>query len=234
MWLEFIRALAVSLAWAGIVPQAAPPRVAPADARKHVGDQITICGRVVSYGCWQNERLTVLDLDDPYWEGAAGLGILSTDRAAFGQYFEDVYLWAPVCATGRVERVKDRFAVMVDRPDAIVAQGSQSGKPRPYPADAVQSCTPDLKTPTLTRHVKPKYTPEAMRQKLQGRVLLDALVRPDGRVGDIRVIRSLDRAAGLDQEAILAITQWRFRPATRNGQPVGAIVQVEMSFTLGK
>jgi protein TonB len=86
--------------------------------------------------------------------------------------------------------------------------------------------------PRILREVKPQYTADAMRAKVQGVVELEAVVLPDGSVGDVRVVRSLDPVFGLDQEAIRAVRQWRFVPGTRLGQPVAVLVGVELTFTL--
>ena len=69
--------------------------------------------------------------------------------------------------------------------------------------------------PQLVREVKPAYTADAMRAKVQGTVWLECVVMPDGTVGRVEVVRSLDSTFGLDQEAIKAAKQWRFRPGTR-------------------
>jgi protein TonB len=87
-------------------------------------------------------------------------------------------------------------------------------------------------TPELLREVKPNYTGDAMRAKLQGVVEMEAVVMPDGSVGRVKITRSLDRAFGLDEEAIKAVKQWRFRPGMLRGQPVAVIVNVELTFTL--
>jgi TonB family protein len=87
-------------------------------------------------------------------------------------------------------------------------------------------------TPELLQEVKPAYTAEAMRAKVQGSVYLECVVRQDGSTGDCRVVRSLDPTFGLDQEAIRAARQWRFRPGTRFGQPVPVLVTIELMFTL--
>ena len=57
-------------------------------------------------------------------------------------------------------------------------------------------------------------------------------MRPDGSVGDVQVVRSLDPTFGLDQEAIKAARQWRFAPGTRLGEPVPVLVTIELTFTL--
>lgn len=89
-----------------------------------------------------------------------------------------------------------------------------------------------VETPRLLREVTPRYTAEAMRAKVQGVVLVEAVVLPDGSVGDVTVVRSLDRVFGLDEEAMRAARQWRFLPGTRFGEPVAVLVTIELSFTL--
>jgi len=89
-------------------------------------------------------------------------------------------------------------------------------------------------TPQLIVDVKPQYTVDAMRAKLQGVVELEAVVLPDGSVDPrrIRITRSLDRALGLDDQAIVAVRQWRFRPGMLRGRPVPVRVIIELTFTL--
>jgi protein TonB len=89
-----------------------------------------------------------------------------------------------------------------------------------------------VENPRLIREVKPQYTADAMRAKIQGAVWLECVVMPDGTVGDVRVVRSLDPTFGLDQEAIRAAKQWRFEPGTRFGEPVPVLVTIELTFTL--
>ena len=89
-----------------------------------------------------------------------------------------------------------------------------------------------VETPRLLREIKPQYTAQAMRAKIQGEVLLECVVGTDGSVGNIRVVRSLDSTFGLDQEAIKAARQWRFAPGTRQGQPVPVLVTIAIAFTL--
>jgi periplasmic protein TonB len=86
--------------------------------------------------------------------------------------------------------------------------------------------------PQPLKEVKPNYTADAMRAKVQGTVLLECVVLPDGSVGSVEVVRSLDSAFGLDQEAIRAAKLWRFKPGTRFGEPVAVLVTIELTFTL--
>jgi periplasmic protein TonB len=86
--------------------------------------------------------------------------------------------------------------------------------------------------PQVVREVKPQYTAEAMRAKVQGTVWLQCVVLPDGSVGNVQVTKSLDSTFGLDQEAIKAAKQWRFRPGMRQGEPVPVLITIELTFTL--
>ena len=83
--------------------------------------------------------------------------------------------------------------------------------------------------PTVLLEVRPSYSPEAMRLKIQGFVQLEAVVQRDGTPRDIRVIRSLD-PGGLDRQAILAVEQWRFKPGLHDGQPVDVLVTIVLDF----
>jgi periplasmic protein TonB len=87
-------------------------------------------------------------------------------------------------------------------------------------------------TPRLLKEVKPQYTADAMRAKVQGTVVVACVVRPDGSVGDVRVLRSLDPNFGLDQQAVVAAKQWKFAPGTRMGTPVAVQITIELTFTL--
>jgi len=88
-----------------------------------------------------------------------------------------------------------------------------------------------IKPPVLSYEVKPKYTKDAMDRKVQGTVGLKAIVQADGTVADqVEVTKSLD--PDLDEAAITAAKQWRFRPGTKDGTAVNVQVNLEMTFTL--
>jgi TonB family protein len=87
-----------------------------------------------------------------------------------------------------------------------------------------------ISAPQLLHEVKPDYTEEARRRSLSGDVVLEIIVRSDGRVGSVRVIQGL--GAGLDQRAVDAVRQWRFSPARRLGTPVDVVVEVAVEFRL--
>jgi periplasmic protein TonB len=87
-----------------------------------------------------------------------------------------------------------------------------------------------IAAPEIIHEVKPDYTEEARRRNLAGDVVLEIVVRSDGRVGSVRVVQGL--GAGLDQRAVDAVRQWRFSPARRLGTPVDVVVEVAVEFRL--
>jgi protein TonB len=85
--------------------------------------------------------------------------------------------------------------------------------------------------PRVIRQVKPKYTTEAMLHKVEGTIVLEFVVKSDGRPADIHVVRSLD-PGGLDEQAILAASEWRFEPGRLGGLPVDVLVRLLLDFSL--
>jgi len=86
--------------------------------------------------------------------------------------------------------------------------------------------------PTVLKEVKPAYTAEAIRNRIQGTVLMAVVVLSDGTVGEVTVLRSLDTTFGLDAQAVLAAKQWLFNPGMKDGLAVAVRVTIEMTFTL--
>jgi protein TonB len=84
--------------------------------------------------------------------------------------------------------------------------------------------------PKLLHAEEPEYTDEARRARYQGSVLLAIDVDVNGRVTNVRVIRSL--GLGLDEKAVAAVQKWKFRPAMAGGRPVTAPAQVQVTFHL--
>ena len=89
-----------------------------------------------------------------------------------------------------------------------------------------------VESPRLLQKKDPQYTPDAMRAKVQGMVEIECIVETNGSCTHIEVVHSLDRAFGLDEEAIKAVRQWRFVPGKRQGEEVPVIVTIELTFTL--
>lgn len=86
--------------------------------------------------------------------------------------------------------------------------------------------------PSILLQPGPRYTNDAMGAKIQGDVWVEAIVRKDGTVGDMHIVRSLDAVFGLDQEALRTAKTWTFRAATCRGQAVDMIVTLVLEFRL--
>jgi TonB family protein len=100
-----------------------------------------------------------------------------------------------------------------------------SGPPGIYPAGKM-----GVTVPQVIFSPEPSFSDEARKAKVQGAVVLLLVVGKDGHTYDIRVAQSL--GMGLDEKAIEAVNRWRFKPATRNGQPVATQIAVEVDFRL--
>jgi TonB family protein len=75
-----------------------------------------------------------------------------------------------------------------------------------------------LSGPDLLQKVDPKYPPELIKEHVQGEVILYAIIRKDGSVDSIQLVRGLDPQ--LDRNAMEALAHWKFRPGTREGTPI--------------
>jgi TonB family protein len=100
-----------------------------------------------------------------------------------------------------------------------------SGPPGIYPAGKM-----GVTVPQAIYSPEPAFSDEARKMKQQGIVQLLLVVGKDGHAYDIRVRQSL--GMGLDEKAMEAVSHWRFRPATLNGQPVATQIAVEVDFHL--
>jgi TonB family protein len=84
--------------------------------------------------------------------------------------------------------------------------------------------------PVLSYDIQPEYTKQAFKKHIQGEVKLSLTATKDGLSTDIKVVQFLDR--GLEESAIAAVKQWRWRPATLDGQPVDFPAHITTSFKI--
>lgn len=115
------------------------------------------------------------------------------------------------------------------KPLAYVATpltGTQTEQPRA----SVLRVGGGVSAPVFLYKVDPEYSQEARDLRLSGAVVLQFVVDATGRARDIHLLRSL--AFGLDEKAIEAVNQWKFRPGYRNGQTVAVLATVEVNFRL--
>ena len=101
----------------------------------------------------------------------------------------------------------------------------RSGSPG-YSAEQIRRMTP----PRLLYRVEPEFSEEARKAKHQGVVVLYIDIDTNGRARNIRVAHQL--GLGLDEKAVEAVSEWRFRPAYLDGKPVVASAVVEVNFHL--
>jgi TonB family protein len=87
----------------------------------------------------------------------------------------------------------------------------------------------DVPPPKKIKDVRPAYPPAAQSARVQGVVIIEAIIGPDGHVQDARVLRSIPL---LDASALEAVRQWEFTPSTLNGVPVPVIMTVTVNYTL--
>lgn len=87
----------------------------------------------------------------------------------------------------------------------------------------------DIKEPKKVRDVKPVYPELAQTSRVQGIVIIEAIIDQQGNVRDAKILRSV---ALLDQAAIDAVRQWQFTPTLVNYVPVEVVMTVTVNFTL--
>jgi len=87
-----------------------------------------------------------------------------------------------------------------------------------------------VSAPILLFKKEPEYSEEARKAKYQGTVVLSIEVDPSGRAVNPRVLRSL--GLGLDEKAVEAVRQWKFKPGYKDGKPVTVAATIEVNFRL--
>ena len=176
--------------------------------------------------------------------GAQALSPLGADAASFDQLLENAYLRRDVAFVEAAVIDDVTFAADPDpnakawtKRELVNAVRFFDGIARNVDAvhvPGVLRSADGASLPQLLREVKPRYTGEAMRAQIEGTVLLEVVVNTDGTVGDVFVVGSLDRAHGLDEQAVEAARRWQFRPGLRNGEPVPVLITMSVTFTLRK
>lgn len=129
----------------------------------------------------------------------------------------------PPAATGDGRKSGYRFAVRVSVDSGTSCEAGRSGEP----------ATLGGVNPASRRMNPPRYPPVAVRQGLEGQVVVRIRVSPEGRADATLVIKSSGHPM-LDDAALEAVDRWQFDPAlTSTGEPVPLVLQVPIDFTLG-
>ncbi len=136
--------------------------------------------------------------------------------------------------TIRKHCTKEQWTKLLPRIEKVLPPGSlPSGKVKPSDSLPGLLHTDQVKPPKAIYQPLPPYTPEARANKIEGKVVLIAIIHKDGTVAVSKVAKGL--GYGLDESAIHTVeTQWRFEPGTRNGKPVDVYANIEVGFFLPK
>jgi len=110
----------------------------------------------------------------------------------------------------------------------------QEGRPSSIPdrLDGVYTAKSgsEASPPRLTHSPEPEYSEAARQTRAEGIVLLNLIVEADGSARDIQIVTPL--GLGLDEEAVVAVSKWKFAPAQKESVPVPVSVNVEVNFHL--
>ena len=110
-----------------------------------------------------------------------------------------------------------------------IVGGLPTAPPPPPPPPEPVRVGGNIAPPTKVRDVPPTYPPVAQAARVQGVVILEAIIGPNGSVTEVKVLRSVPL---LDDAAIAAVQQWQYTPTMLNGTPVPIIMTVTVNFTL--
>jgi protein TonB len=101
--------------------------------------------------------------------------------------------------------------------------------PPPPPPPAPVRVGGQIKQPTQLKRVNPEYPAIAQSARVQGVVIIEAIIGPNGKVQEAKVLRSIPL---LDAAALDAVKQWEYTPTMLNNMPVPVIMTVTVNFTL--
>jgi TonB family protein len=117
----------------------------------------------------------------------------------------------------------------IDVPDSDLLVGIPEGPP-PVESDAPLPVGGDVIEPLKLYAPPPLYTEPARKARIEGYVIVQAIIDKAGAVTNVRVVKGLPM--GLDESAVEAVKRWRFEPATRNGKPVAVYYNLTINFRL--
>ena len=123
------------------------------------------------------------------------------------------------------------YKMRIDMPNLNSATGSwilSFSELGSYSATGRTASNNEINGPEPLRKVDPKYPPTLIDEHVEGEVVLYAVIRKDGSVDSIQLVHGID--AQLDANAMHALSQWKFRPATKQGEPVDLEAIVHIPF----
>jgi TonB family protein len=126
-------------------------------------------------------------------------------------------------------RTPDEIQSEIDLPETDIIFDIPEGPPPSEPEGPIH-VGGDVKAPVKISAPQPQYTEIARKARIQGVVIVQAIINKQGVVTDVKVLKGLPM--GLDQAAVEAIGKWRFEAATLNGKPVDVYYNLTVNFTL--
>jgi protein TonB len=111
---------------------------------------------------------------------------------------------------------------------SLVAPPPPPPPPPPKPPQRVR-VGGNVQQANLIRQIKPPYPPLARQARIQGQVVLEAIISKQGSVENLRVISGHPL---LIQSALDAVKQWKYKPTLLNGEPVEVVTTVTVNFNL--
>ena len=145
----------------------------------------------------------------------------------FGSYDKAASLAAAARAAG--EKAAAEAAAAKEKADAAAAAEQAAAEAREQARKDAVRVGGKIRPPTKTKNVTPAYPDAAKSARVQGVVIIEAVIGADGRVADAKVLRSVPQ---LDEAALDAVKQWEFTPTLLNGKPVPVIMTVTVNFKL--
>lgn len=138
---------------------------------------------------------------------------------------------APPSITDTATTIPPLASTATEAPPPFVPEPTPAPAPEPVETARVYSAVPPGGTqPEELDRVIPRYPPAARRANAAGAVVVRGIVRRDGTIDNVEVIR--DQPYGLGEEARRAVSRWRFRPATFRGEPIDVYYTVTVNFRL--
>ena len=126
-------------------------------------------------------------------------------------------------------RTPDEIEQTVDLPETDIVFDIPEGPPPSEPQGPIH-VGGDVKAPEKVFSPQPAYTEIARKARIQGVVIVQAIIDKQGNVTNVKVLKGLPM--GLDQAAVESIKTWKFKPATLNGKPVDVYYNLTVNFTL--
>jgi protein TonB len=111
----------------------------------------------------------------------------------------------------------------------VAIDGSTLSIPKPPEEQKPRRVGGDIKPPERTVYKAPQYPPAAQAARIEGTVILEAIIDAEGVVQNVKVLKSMPL---LDRAAIDAVQQWRYIPTRLNGVAIPIIMSVTVTFTL--